>query len=149
MDNVAHKQVTLIAGGGSGHEGAYAGFVGDGLLTGAVCGGVFASPSASQVLAAIERVQSKHGVLVIVMNYTGDCLHFGLAVERAKAKGIDAKLLVVNDDIASRDTRVGGRGMAATAMVIKCCGALAAQGYVGQKSTSGGSMMPLFFFFCR
>ncbi|ORX58935.1 Dak1-domain-containing protein [Hesseltinella vesiculosa] len=128
VDQVAKAQVTLISGGGSGHEGAFAGFVGDGLLTAAVCGGVFASPSASQVLAALERVQSPNGVLVVVMNYTGDCLHFGLAVERAKAKGIRAKLLVVKDDLASRNTRVGSRGMAATAMVIKICGAMAAQG---------------------
>ncbi|CAN0354978.1 unnamed protein product, partial [Ectocarpus sp. 13 AM-2016] len=81
------RQVTLISGGGSGHEPAFAGYVGDGMLTAAVCGGVFASPAASAVLEAIRAACGPLGCLVLVMNYTGDRLNFGMAVERAKAEG--------------------------------------------------------------
>ncbi|KAI8077684.1 dihydroxyacetone kinase [Halteromyces radiatus] len=128
---IAKQQVTLVAGGGSGHEPAHAGFVGEGMLTAAVCGHVFASPSASQVLDALELIKSPFGTLVIIFNYTGDCLHFGLAVERAKARGIHIAMLVVGDDISvgrSKGHKVGRRGMAATALVIKVCGALASKG---------------------
>lgn len=79
--------MTLISGGGSGHEPAFAGYVGEGMLTAAVCGGVFASPAASAVLEAIRATCGPHGCLVLVMNYTGDRINFGLAVERAKAEG--------------------------------------------------------------
>lgn len=128
---MAKKQVTIISGGGSGHEPGYAGMVGENCLAANVCGHVFASPSSSQVLAAIERVQSPHGTLVIIMNYTGDCLNFGLAVERAKARGIKVDLIAVGDDIAvgkSKGGKVGRRGMAATALAIKLAGALASKG---------------------
>ncbi|KAG0738877.1 hypothetical protein G6F60_010197 [Rhizopus arrhizus] len=128
---MASEQVTLISGGGSGHEPGYTGMVGKGGLAANVCGPLFASPSASQVMAAIEQVQSPHGTLVIVMNYTGDCLHFGLAVERARAKGIKVDLVAVGDDVSvgrSKGDKVGRRGMAATACVIKLAGALAARG---------------------
>lgn len=128
---MASKQVTLVSGGGSGHEPGYASFVGDGSLAASVCGHVFASPSSSQVLAAIKRVQSPRGTLVIIMNYTGDCLNFGLAVERAKACGIIVDLIAVGDDISVGKTKggkVGRRGMAATALAIKVAGALASRG---------------------
>ncbi|CAO3640177.1 unnamed protein product [Cunninghamella echinulata] len=128
---LAKQQVTLVTGGGSGHSPDSEGFVGEGMLSAAVCGHVFASPSASQVLSAIEKVQSPHGTLVIVKNYTGDCLHFGLAVEQAKAKGIKVDMLIVGDDVAigkQKNNKVGRRGMAAVAIVTKICGALAAQG---------------------
>ncbi|KAI8368136.1 Dak1 domain-containing protein [Radiomyces spectabilis] len=131
VDEVAAKQVTLVAGGGSGHEPAHAGSVGDGMLTAAVCGQVFASPSAGQVLAAIERIQSPHGTLVIVKNYTGDCINFGLAVERAKAHGIKVEMVVIGDDISvgrAKGEKVGRRGMAATTLIIKILGGLAARG---------------------
>jgi dihydroxyacetone kinase len=131
VDQIANQQVTLISGGGSGHDPAHIGSVGDGMLTAAVCGHVFASPSSSQVLAALERVQSPFGTLVIVKNYTGDCLHFGLAVERAKAQGIKAAMIIVGDDIAigrKKGGKVGRRGLAMVTLVIKCCGALAAKG---------------------
>lgn len=131
IEQVAQRQVTLVAGGGSGHEPGHAGYVGHGMLSAAVCGHVFASPSASQVLAALERVQSPHGTLVIVMNYTGDCLNFGLAVERAKARGIKVAMVIIGDDISVQEnTRVGRRGMAATTLAIKLAGALAARGQV-------------------
>ncbi|KAI7873811.1 dihydroxyacetone kinase 1 [Lichtheimia hyalospora FSU 10163] len=129
VESIAQRQVTLIAGGGSGHEPGYAGYVGHGMLAGAVCGHVFASPSASQIVAAIERVQSPHGTLVVVMNYTGDCLNFGLAVERAKARGIKVEMLIIGDDISvGRSSKVGRRGMAATVLAVKAAGALACQG---------------------
>ncbi|CAO0789891.1 unnamed protein product [Mucor circinelloides] len=131
VDEMALNQVTLISGGGSGHEPGYAGLVGEGCLAANVSGHVFASPSSSQVLAAIERVKSPHGTLVIIMNYTGDCLNFALAVERAKTRGIKVDLIAVGDDIAvgkSKNTKVGRRGMAATTLAIKLAGALASRG---------------------
>lgn len=131
VDEMALNQVTLISGGGSGHEPGYAGLVGENCLAANVSGHVFASPSSSQVLAAIERVQSPHGTLVIIMNYTGDCLNFALAVERAKTRGIKVDLIAVGDDIAvgkSKNKKVGRRGMAATTLAIKLAGALASQG---------------------
>lgn len=101
------------------------------MLTAAVCGHVFASPSAIQVLQALECVQSPHGTLVIVMNYTGDCLNFGLAVERAKARGIKVGMVIIGDDVSvGRQSKVGRRGMAATALAVKMAGAAAARGYV-------------------
>lgn len=86
-----NRQVPLISGGGSGHEPAFAGYVGDGMLTAAVCGGVFASPAASAVLEAIRSACGPLGCLVLVMNYTGDRLNFGMAVERAKAEGFKVR----------------------------------------------------------
>ncbi|KAI8140813.1 Dak1 domain-containing protein [Fennellomyces sp. T-0311] len=128
VESVAQNQVTLIAGGGSGHEPGFAGFVGEGMLTGAVCGHVFASPSSSQILAALERVQSPHGTLVIVLNYTGDCLNFGLAVERAKARGILVDMIIVGDDVAiGKSSKVGRRGLAGTILAIKAAAALASR----------------------
>lgn len=128
---MARYQVTLVSGGGSGHEPGFASYVGEGGLAASVCGHVFASPSSSQVLAAIKKAQSPHGTLVIIMNYTGDCLNFGLAVERAKACGIKVDLIAVCDDIAvgrSQGGKVGRRGLAATALAIKLAGALASNG---------------------
>lgn len=97
---LGRRQVTLISGGGSGHEPAFAGYVGEGMLTAAACGGVFASPSAKAVLAAIRASCGPLGVLVLVMNYTGDRLNFGMAVERAKSEGL--KVLA---------RRIGGRAV--------------------------------------
>ncbi|KAG2233203.1 Dak1 domain-containing protein [Thamnidium elegans] len=131
VKDMALNQVTLVSGGGSGHEPGFASYIGEGGLAASVCGHVFASPSSSQVLAAIKKVQSPHGTLVITMNYTGDCLNFGLAVERAKACGIKVDLIAVGDDIAvgrSKGGKVGRRGLAATALAIKLAGALASNG---------------------
>src|SRR5471030_183083 len=94
------KKVALISGGGSGHEPAHVGFVGQGMLTAAVCGDVFASPSVDAVLAGILAVTGPAGCLLIVKNYTGDRLNFGLAAERARAFGLDVSMVVVDDDIA-------------------------------------------------
>ncbi len=121
------SRVALISGGGSGHEPAHAGFVGAGLLTAAVCGEVFASPSVDAVLAGILAVTGKAGCLLIVKNYTGDRLNFGLAAERARAFGLKVSMVVVDDDIALPDLPQA-RGVAGTLFVHKIAGALAEQG---------------------
>jgi len=120
-------KVALISGGGSGHEPAHAGFVGAGMLSAAVCGEVFASPSVDAVLAGILAVTGEAGCLLIVKNYTGDRLNFGLAAERAKALGKQVEMVVVADDIALPDIPQP-RGVAGTLFVHKIAGHAAAQG---------------------
>jgi hypothetical protein len=97
------SRVAIVSGGGSGHEPAHVGFVGDGMLTAAVCGEIFASPSVDAVLAAILAVTGDAGCLLIVKNYTGDRLNFGLAAERARALGLLVEVVIVGDDIALPD----------------------------------------------
>lgn len=125
-------QVSIISGGGSGHEPSFGAFVGKGLLAAAVAGTIFASPSAEQIRKAVQsRVDSSEGVLVVVMNYTGDVLNFGMAVEKARASGIKAEMVVVGDDVGvgrAKAGKVGRRGIAGTVLVLKIAGALAAQG---------------------
>ena len=121
------SKVALISGGGSGHEPAHAGFVGPGMLTAAVCGEVFASPSVEAVLAGILAVTGEAGCLLIVKNYTGDRLNFGLAAERARALGRKVEMVVVDDDIALPDLPQP-RGVAGTLFVHKIAGALAESG---------------------
>ncbi|WP_299286089.1 dihydroxyacetone kinase subunit DhaK [uncultured Tateyamaria sp.] len=121
------SQVALISGGGSGHEPAHAGFVGKGMLTAAVCGEVFASPSVDAVLAGILAVTGPAGCLLIVKNYTGDRLNYGLAAERARAFGLDVSMVVVDDDIALPDLPQA-RGVAGTLFVHKIAGAMAEDG---------------------
>lgn len=120
-------KVALVSGGGSGHEPAHAGFVGQGMLTAAVCGDVFASPSVDAVLAGILAVTGPAGCLLIVKNYTGDRLNFGLAAERARAFGLKVSMVIVDDDIALPDLPKP-RGVAGTLFVHKMAGALAEQG---------------------
>ena len=120
-------KVALVSGGGSGHEPAHAGFVGQGMLTAAVCGEVFASPSVEAVLAGILAVTGDAGCLLIVKNYTGDRLNFGLAAERAKALGRKVAMVVVDDDIALPDLPQP-RGVAGTLFVHKIAGAMAEAG---------------------
>jgi ATP-dependent dihydroxyacetone kinase len=120
-------KVALVSGGGSGHEPSHAGFVGRGMLTAAVCGEVFASPSVDAVLAGILAVTGKAGCLLIVKNYTGDRLNFGLAAERARAFGHRVEMVVVDDDVALPDLPQP-RGVAGTLFVHKIAGALAEQG---------------------
>lgn len=126
------SQVSLVSGGGAGHEPGFAGFVGPGMLSGAVAGTIFASPSAEQIRRCIlERVDSSKGVLVIVMNYTGDVLHFGMGVEKARAAGVEAEMIVMGDDAGvgrKQGGKVGRRGIAGTVLVQKVAGALAATG---------------------
>jgi len=121
------SKVALVSGGGSGHEPAHAGFVGEGMLTAAVCGDVFASPSVDAVLAAILAVTGPAGCLLIVKNYTGDRLNFGLAAERARAFGHKVSVVIVDDDIALPDLPQA-RGLAGTLFVHKIAGAMAANG---------------------
>ncbi|PWK76846.1 dihydroxyacetone kinase subunit DhaK [Aminobacter sp. AP02] len=121
------SKVALVSGGGSGHEPAHVGFVGNGMLTAAVCGDVFASPSVDAVLAGILAVTGPAGCLLIVKNYTGDRLNFGLAAERARAFGLNVSMVIVGDDIALPDLPQA-RGVAGTLFVHKIAGALAEQG---------------------
>lgn len=114
-------RVAIVAGGGSGHEPAHASFVGKGMLTAAVCGEAFASPSVDAVFAAIMAVTGKGGCLVIIKNYTGDRLNFGLAAERARALGRKVEVVIVKDDIALPDV-LQPRGIAGVAIVEKVAG---------------------------
>lgn len=131
----SNSRVALLSGGGSGHEPAHLGFIGHGMLTGVVCGNLFASPSTSAILAAIRFVgrSNKAGVLLIVKNYTGDRLNFGLAAKRAQLEGINVDWVLVDDDVAlinnenRKDDSVGERGLAGTVFIHKIAGALAEQ----------------------
>ncbi|MEO1797340.1 MAG: dihydroxyacetone kinase subunit DhaK [Pseudomonadota bacterium] len=121
------SKVAILSGGGSGHEPAHAGFVGKGMLTAAVCGDVFASPSVDAVLAGIRAVTGAAGCLLIVKNYTGDRLNFGLAAARARELGLTVNMVVVEDDIALPDI-ARPRGIAGTLFVHKVAGAVAEAG---------------------
>lgn len=127
---VETRQVAVISGGGSGHEPAHAGYVGAGMLHAAVAGDVFTSPPTDAVLAAIRAAAGPAGALLIVKNYTGDRLNFGLAAELARAEGIPVETVVVADDMALRDTvpPQRRRGLAGTVLVHKVAGAAAAAG---------------------
>ncbi|KAF2859994.1 dihydroxyacetone kinase [Piedraia hortae CBS 480.64] len=131
-DAVRGKQVSIVTGGGSGHEPSFASYVGPGLLSAAVAGTIFASPSAEQIRRCLlEKVDPSVGVLVIVMNYTGDVLNFGMAVEKAKAAGVRVEMVVVGDDVGvgrRKGGKVGRRGIAGAVLVQKIVGALAATG---------------------
>ncbi|SKA38932.1 dihydroxyacetone kinase [Enhydrobacter aerosaccus] len=126
----AHRQVAIISGGGSGHEPAHAGYVGAGMLHAAVAGDVFTSPATEAVLAAIRAVAGPAGVLLVVKNYTGDRLNFGLAAELARSEGIPVETVIVADDVALRDTvePARRRGIAGTILVHKVAGAASAAG---------------------
>jgi dihydroxyacetone kinase len=140
-----HRQVVrLLSGGGSGHEPSHAGWIGAGMLSGAVCGGIFASPSVSSILAAIRAVaatspaatggggrqQQRQDVLLVVKNYTGDRLNFAMAAERAAQEGIRVAMVVAADDCAVPRTKgiTGARGVAGTVLIHKVAGAAAAAG---------------------
>jgi len=128
--DVDRNKVSLISGGGSGHEPAHAGFVGTGMLSAAVCGDVFASPSSVQVYNAILQTESDKGVLLIIKNYSGDCMNFDTAAEMAVDDDIVVESVYVNDDIAVEDSlyTVGRRGVAGTMLVQKIAGAAAEAG---------------------
>jgi dihydroxyacetone kinase len=123
-------KVAIVTGGGAGHEPAHAGYVGAGMLTAAVSGDVFASPSTDAVYAALKAVRTAAGVLVIVKNYTGDRLNFGLAAEMARSEGIEVELVIVDDDAAlgTAEATAGRRGIAGTVLVHKIAGAAAEAG---------------------
>lgn len=123
-------KVALVSGGGSGHEPAHAGFVGEGMLDCAVAGPVFTSPTPDQIYEGIKAVVTDKGVLCVVKNYTGDVMNFEMAVDMAKDEGINAQYVVVNDDVAVKDSlyTTGRRGVAGTILVHKIAGAKAEQG---------------------
>ncbi|MGO7180535.1 dihydroxyacetone kinase subunit DhaK [Rhizobium brockwellii] len=121
------SKVAIISGGGAGHEPSHAGFVGKGMLTAAVSGEIFASPSVDAVLTAIRAVAGPKGALLIVKNYTGDRLNFGLAAEKARAEGFDVEMVIVADDIAIPDINQP-RGVAGTLFVHKIAGYHAERG---------------------
>jgi dihydroxyacetone kinase len=121
------NKVAIISGGGSGHEPAHVGFVGKGMLAGAVCGEIFASPSVDAVLAAILAVTGKAGCLVTFKNYTGDRLNFGLAAEKARALGKKVEVVVAADDVAIPDI-AQPRGLAGAIFIHKIAGYVAESG---------------------
>ncbi|ALX50374.1 dihydroxyacetone kinase subunit DhaK [Lentibacillus amyloliquefaciens] len=120
-------KVGVISGGGSGHEPAHAGYVGNGMLDAAVAGEVFTSPAPDQVLEAIKAADGGAGVFLVIKNYTGDVLNFEMAAELAEAEGIKVEKVVVNDDVAVDDPS-SRRGIAGTIFVHKVAGAKAEQG---------------------
>jgi len=123
-------EVAVVIGGGSGHYPAFAGWVGPGLAHGAACGNIFASPAASQVYSVIRATDRGAGVFVSFGNYAGDVLHFGQAADRARAEGIDVRILTVTDDVASSPAsdRARRRGIAGDLAVFKVAAAAAANG---------------------
>lgn len=124
------NKVTLISGGGSGHEPAHAGYVGIGMLDAAVCGDMFASPSIMQVYNAILQTRSEKGTLLIIKNYSGDCMNFDSAADMAQDDGVKIEKVYVHDDVAVQDSlyTVGRRGVAGTVFVHKIAGAAAEKG---------------------
>ncbi|XP_025062693.1 triokinase/FMN cyclase isoform X2 [Alligator sinensis] len=130
LENVRGR-VALLSGGGSGHEPAHAGYIGKGMLTGVVAGAVFTSPAVGSILAAIRAVTQagSAGTLLIVKNYTGDRLNFGLALEQARAEGADVQMVVIGDDSAFTTLKKAGRrGLCGTVLIHKVAGALAEAG---------------------
>ncbi len=128
--NKKTDKVALVSGGGSGHEPAHGGFVGEGMLDCAVAGPVFTSPTPDQIYEGIKAVATPKGVLCVVKNYTGDVMNFEMAIDMAKDEGIEAQYVVVNDDVAVKDSlyTTGRRGVAGTILVHKIAGAKAEQG---------------------
>lgn len=123
-------KVALVSGGGSGHEPAHGGYVGEGMLDCAVAGSVFTSPTPDQIYEGIKAVATEAGVLAIVKNYTGDVLNFEMAIDMAKEEGVHADYVIVNDDVAVKDSlyTTGRRGVAGTIFVHKIAGARAEEG---------------------
>lgn len=123
-------KVALVSGGGSGHEPAHMGYVGEGMLDAAVCGDIFTSPTPDLIYEAIKAVDTGKGVLLIIKNYTGDVMNFEMAMDMAAMDDIQVASVVVNDDVAVEDSTytAGRRGVAGTVFVHKIAGALAEQG---------------------
>lgn len=136
----AKRKVAIVSGGGSGHEPAFAGLVGKGLLDASIAGTIFASPSAEQIRKGVmDYIDNDEGVLIIPMNYTGDVLNFGMATEKARAAGIQTEFFAVNDDAGvgkKKGGKVGRRGIAGGILILKIVGALAEEGYVSCFTTN-------------
>ncbi len=124
------SKVVLISGGGSGHEPGWSGYVGQNMLTAAVQGDIFASPSTKQIVAGVDAVPSEKGTILVITNYTGDCLHFGLANEKANAKGHQCRTIICGDDVSvgRKGSLVGRRGLAGQIGVLKVMGGAAGAG---------------------
>ena len=124
MDRIRDQQVAIISGGGSGHEPAHAGYIGDGMLSAAVAGEVFTSPDTDSILAAIKAVAGNPGVLLVVKNYTRDRLNFGLAAEMARSERIPVEMIIVDDDVELNGSApaTGARGLAGTIFIHKLGG---------------------------
>lgn len=128
--NLEAGKVSLVSGGGSGHEPAHAGFVGKGMLAAAVCGPVFTSPTPDQILTAIQEADQGAGVLLVIKNYSGDVMNFEMAKDLAEMEDIQVETIIVDDDIAVEDSTytAGKRGVAGTVLVHKILGAAADNG---------------------
>lgn len=124
-------KVAIISGGGSGHEPMHGGFVGRGMLDAACPGEVFTSPTPDQMLAAAQAVNGSNGILYIVKNYSGDIMNFEMATELAVAEGIQVQNILIDDDVAVKDSLYtqGRRGVGNTVLAEKICGAAAEAGY--------------------
>ncbi|TRX97050.1 hypothetical protein FHL15_001844 [Xylaria flabelliformis] len=122
--------VSIISGGGSGHEPAWSGYVGTNMLAASVAGDVFASPSTKQIIAGIDAVPSDKGTILVITNYTGDCLHFGLAAEKANSKGHKCRMIICGDDVSvgKNGSLVGRRGLAGQVGVLKVMGGASGAG---------------------
>ena len=129
-DSPIDGKVALVSGGGSGHEPSHGGYVGTGMLNGAVAGEVFTSPTPDQVLEAIKAVDGGNGVLLVIKNYTGDVMNFEMAAEMAAMDDIKVEKVVVNDDVAVENSTytAGRRGVAGTVFIHKIAGAAAEEG---------------------
>ncbi|TCG10776.1 dihydroxyacetone kinase subunit DhaK [Mycoplasma todarodis] len=128
--NINKNKVSLISGGGSGHEPAHAGFIGKGMLDAAVCGEVFTSPTPDMIQGGMEKIASDKGTLLVVKNYSGDVMNFEVAKMLAEAEGQEVEMVIVNDDVAVEDSTytTGRRGIAGTIFVHKVAGAAAERG---------------------
>lgn len=120
--------VAVVVGGGSGHYPAFAGLVGPGFATGAVVGNIFTSPSAAQVYSVAKAAHRGRGVVLTFGNYAGDVMNFGIAADRLRAEGIDTRIVLVTDDVASAPAEDDRRGIAGDFVVFKALGAAAAAG---------------------
>ena len=128
--NKKQDKVAIITGGGSGHEPGYAGYIGEGMLDAVAAGAIYTSPTPDQIYEGIKAIATDKGVLMIVMNYTGDIMNFEMAQELAMADGIEVDMIVTNDDVAVQNSlyTTGRRGVAGTILVDKIAGALAEKG---------------------
>ncbi|KAF2705740.1 dihydroxyacetone kinase [Pleomassaria siparia CBS 279.74] len=136
-------QVTIISGGGSGHEPAWSGFVGDGMLSAAICGDIFASPSTKQIMAGIRNVPSNEGIILCITNYTGDMLHFGLAREKGQQLGYKVDVVCMAEDASlgrKKSEKVGRRGLVGNLLVIKLTGAASAKNWPFEKVKKMGDL---------
>lgn len=128
--NLNKKKVSIISGGGSGHEPAHSGFVGFGMLDAAVVGEVFTSPTPDQIFNGVKAIDNGLGILMIIKNYAGDIMNFAIAEEMAQANGIEILKIIVDDDVAVENSTYtsGRRGIAGTIFVHKITGAMAENG---------------------